>query len=49
MSLGRVLVEEFQAEVLKWLRERVDLVENTLIELLVLLPCLADAADGLGG
>ena len=26
MSLGRVLVEEFQAEVLKWLRERVDLV-----------------------
>ncbi len=26
MSLGRVLVEEFQPEVLKWLRERVDLV-----------------------
>jgi D-3-phosphoglycerate dehydrogenase / 2-oxoglutarate reductase len=26
MSLGRVLVEEFQAEVLKWLRERVELV-----------------------
>lgn len=26
MSLGRVLVEEFQTEVLKWLRERVDLV-----------------------
>jgi D-3-phosphoglycerate dehydrogenase / 2-oxoglutarate reductase len=26
MSLGRVLVEEFQAEVLKWLRDRVDLV-----------------------
>jgi D-3-phosphoglycerate dehydrogenase len=26
MSLGRVLVEEFQAEVLKWLRQRVDLV-----------------------
>ncbi|HVO94721.1 MAG TPA: hydroxyacid dehydrogenase [Terriglobales bacterium] len=26
MSLGRVLVEEFQPEVLKWLRERVELV-----------------------
>lgn len=26
MALGRVLVEEFQPEVLKWLRERVDLV-----------------------
>src|SRR5918996_3268126 len=26
MSLGRVLVEEFQAEVLKWLRERVELL-----------------------
>lgn len=26
MSLGRVLVEEFQPEVLRWLRERVDLV-----------------------
>lgn len=26
MSLGRVLVEEFQPEVLKWLRERVDVV-----------------------
>jgi D-3-phosphoglycerate dehydrogenase len=26
MSLGRVLVEEFQPEVLNWLRERVDLV-----------------------
>ena len=26
MSLGRVLVEEFQPEVLKWLRERVDLI-----------------------
>jgi D-3-phosphoglycerate dehydrogenase len=26
MPLGRVLVEEFQPEVLKWLRERVDLV-----------------------
>jgi D-3-phosphoglycerate dehydrogenase len=26
MSLGRVLVEEFQPEVLKWLRQRVDLV-----------------------
>ena len=26
MTLGRVLVEEFQPEVLKWLRERVDLV-----------------------
>lgn len=26
MSVGRVLVEEFQAEVLKWLRERVELV-----------------------
>jgi D-3-phosphoglycerate dehydrogenase len=26
MSLGRVLVEEFQAEVLKWLRERVEVV-----------------------
>ena len=26
MSLGRVLVEEFQPEVLQWLRERVDLV-----------------------
>lgn len=26
MSLGRVLAEEFQPEVLKWLRERVDLV-----------------------
>src|SRR5918996_6332671 len=26
MSYGRVLVEEFQAEVLKWLRERVELV-----------------------
>jgi D-3-phosphoglycerate dehydrogenase len=26
MSLGRVLVEEFQAQVLKWLRERVELV-----------------------
>jgi len=26
MSLGRVLVEEFQSDVLKWLRERVDLV-----------------------
>jgi len=26
MSLGRVLVEEFQPDVLKWLRERVDLV-----------------------
>jgi D-3-phosphoglycerate dehydrogenase len=26
MSLGRVLVEEFQPEVLKWLRDRVDLV-----------------------
>jgi D-3-phosphoglycerate dehydrogenase / 2-oxoglutarate reductase len=26
MSLGRVLIEEFQPEVLKWLRERVDLV-----------------------
>lgn len=26
MALGRVLVEEFQAEVLKWLRERVELV-----------------------
>lgn len=26
LALGRVLVEEFQAEVLKWLRERVDLV-----------------------
>jgi D-3-phosphoglycerate dehydrogenase / 2-oxoglutarate reductase len=26
MSLGRVLVEEFQAEVLEWLRERVELV-----------------------
>jgi D-3-phosphoglycerate dehydrogenase len=26
MSLGRVLVEEFQPEVIKWLRERVDLV-----------------------
>ncbi|HEY1235538.1 MAG TPA: hydroxyacid dehydrogenase [Candidatus Binatia bacterium] len=26
MSLGRVLVEEFQTEVLKWLRERADLV-----------------------
>ena len=26
MSLGRVLVEEFQPEVLKWLRERVELI-----------------------
>jgi D-3-phosphoglycerate dehydrogenase len=26
MSLGRVLVEEFQSEVLKWLRERVELI-----------------------
>jgi D-3-phosphoglycerate dehydrogenase len=26
MSLGRVLVEEFQPDVIKWLRERVDLV-----------------------
>ncbi len=26
MSFGRVLIEEFQPEVLKWLRERVDLV-----------------------
>jgi D-3-phosphoglycerate dehydrogenase / 2-oxoglutarate reductase len=26
MSLGRVLIEEFQPEVLEWLRERVDLV-----------------------
>ena len=26
MSLGRVLVEEFQSDVIKWLRERVDLV-----------------------
>ena len=26
MALGRVLIEEFQPEVLKWLRERVDLV-----------------------
>jgi D-3-phosphoglycerate dehydrogenase / 2-oxoglutarate reductase len=26
MALGRVLVEEFQPEVLKWLRERVDLI-----------------------
>ncbi|HLN85363.1 MAG TPA: hydroxyacid dehydrogenase [Candidatus Limnocylindrales bacterium] len=26
MSLGRVLIEEFQPEVLKWLRERVELV-----------------------
>lgn len=26
MSLGRVLVEEFQSEVLKWLRERVELL-----------------------
>jgi D-3-phosphoglycerate dehydrogenase len=26
MSLGRVLVEEFQPEVLKWLRDRVDIV-----------------------
>jgi lactate dehydrogenase-like 2-hydroxyacid dehydrogenase len=26
MTLGRVLVEEFQADVLKWLRERVELV-----------------------
>ncbi len=26
MALGRVLVEEFQAEVLKWLRDRVDIV-----------------------
>lgn len=26
MSLGRVLIEEFQPEVLQWLRERVDLV-----------------------
>jgi len=26
MALGRVLVEEFQPEVLKWMRERVDLV-----------------------
>jgi D-3-phosphoglycerate dehydrogenase len=26
MSLGRVLAEEFQADVLKWLRERVDLI-----------------------
>lgn len=26
MSLGRVLIEEFQPEVLKWLREQVDLV-----------------------
>lgn len=26
MAMGRVLVEEFQPEVLKWLRERVDLV-----------------------
>ncbi|HVO94944.1 MAG TPA: hypothetical protein VMT22_18975, partial [Terriglobales bacterium] len=26
MSLGRVLAEEFQPDVLKWLRERVDLV-----------------------
>ena len=26
MALGRVLVEEFQPEVLKWLRERVELV-----------------------
>ena len=26
MSLGRVLVEEFQPEVLQWLRERVELV-----------------------
>ena len=24
--IGRVLVEEFQADVLKWLRERVDLI-----------------------
>src|SRR5688500_18605356 len=26
MSLGRVLVEEFQPEVLKWLRDRVDII-----------------------
>ena len=26
MTLGRVLVEEFQPEVLQWLRERVELV-----------------------
>ena len=33
MSLGRVLVEEFQAEVLKWLRERVELaVVNPWVE-----------------
>jgi len=34
MSLGRVLVEEFQSEVLKWLRERVELVVvNPWVEL----------------
>src|SRR6476469_6157731 len=26
MSLGRILVEEFQPEVIKWLRERVEIV-----------------------